>query len=201
MTPPDSREGEDPRARLLAAVIAYGESHGLSNVSLRELARAIGTSHRMLLYHFGSRQGLLVAVVQAVEGAQRDYLSDLATSDVEPLEALRDMWDRVADPALWPQERLFFELYGQALQGRPGAAAMLPGVIDDWLVPGAEHWAGHGSEPSAARAAARLGLAVIRGLLLDLVATEDRSGVDEAMARYLQLLARERPPSHRSPVT
>jgi AcrR family transcriptional regulator len=44
---------------------------GIADLSLRELAAAIGTSHRRLLYHFGSREGLLVAIARAVEEAER----------------------------------------------------------------------------------------------------------------------------------
>jgi AcrR family transcriptional regulator len=44
---------------------------GIADLSLRQLAAAIGTSHRMLLYHFGSREGLLAAVTRAVEEQQQ----------------------------------------------------------------------------------------------------------------------------------
>ena len=50
------------RDRLLAAAVSHALSGGIADLSLRELAAAIGTSHRMLIYHFGSRQGLLAAV-------------------------------------------------------------------------------------------------------------------------------------------
>src|SRR5580693_796510 len=112
---------EPPRARLLAAAVEYLQAHGLGDLSLRELAAAIGTSHRMLIYHFGSKEGLLAAVVQAVEAEQREFLAGLAADPaIGPVEAMRAMWRRIADPSLWPSERLFFEIYGQALQGRPG---------------------------------------------------------------------------------
>jgi len=47
------------RERLLAAAVGHALDSGIADLSLRQLAAAIGTSHRMLLYHFGSRQGLL----------------------------------------------------------------------------------------------------------------------------------------------
>src|SRR5437660_4438662 len=104
----DMLEEAGPRARLLAAVIEQVQQHGLGDLSLRELAAVIGTSHRMLLYHFGSREGLLIAVVRAVEEAQRDFLRELALDpELSPAEMMRAMWRRLADPALWPNERLF----------------------------------------------------------------------------------------------
>jgi AcrR family transcriptional regulator len=179
---------ESPRARLLAAVIAHVQRHGIGDLSLRELAAAIGTSHRMLIYHFGSKEGLTVALVQAVESAQRAFLVHLfADPAVAPADVARTMWRRLADPSLHPQERLFFELYGQALQGRPGTERFLDGIVGTWVSVLADRAARHGVPPDEARAAARLSVAVTRGLLLDLLATGDRERVDEAMEHYIRL--------------
>ena len=51
---------------------------GLGDLSLRKIAAAIGTSHRMLLYHFGSKSGLLVEVVRAVEARTRAQFGAIA---------------------------------------------------------------------------------------------------------------------------
>src|SRR5438093_7480177 len=111
----DRRQPGEAREKLLAGVIDYVATHGLSDLSLREVAAAIGTSHRMLIYHFGSREGLLVAVVRAVEAAQRALLAEFAAdASLSPADVMRTMWRRLADPSLWPSERLFFEIYGQA---------------------------------------------------------------------------------------
>jgi AcrR family transcriptional regulator len=175
-----------PRERLLVAVLDYVAAHGVSDLSLREVAAAIGTSHRMLIYHFGSRAGLMVAIVRAVEEAQRAYLAELtADPSLPPAEAIRTMWRRLADPALWPNERLFFEIYALALQGRPGTAGLLDDVVDAWVEPIAAWAIQHGRTSATARADARLGVAVCRGLLLDLLATGDRAAVDEALERYV----------------
>ena len=66
-----------PRDRLLAAAVDYAAQHGISDVSLRTLAAGLGTSHRMLIHHFGSKEGLLAAVVTEVERRQRDTLLGL----------------------------------------------------------------------------------------------------------------------------
>ena len=63
-----------PRERLLAAAVEQARQGGIADLSLRELAAAIGTSHRMLLYHFGSREGLLLAIAGAVEETERATL-------------------------------------------------------------------------------------------------------------------------------
>jgi AcrR family transcriptional regulator len=180
----------DPKARLLAAVIDELTEHGLGDGSLRALASAVGTSHRMLIYHFGSKEGLLIEVVREMERRQLAGLAELereldADPALGPVDLIRRFWQRVADPALWPAERLFFELYGQALQGREGTTPFLDGIVESWLGPLTESAVRRGSPPEVARADARFGLALTRGLLLDLLATGDRQGADEVMERFV----------------
>jgi AcrR family transcriptional regulator len=186
-----SEQGISPRERLLAAAVDYVAAHGIGEVSLRQLAAALGTSHRMLVYHFGSKEGLLVEVIRVVEARQREALADLAAdADLPVAEQARRMWRRLADPALWPHERLFFEVYGQALQGRPHTAALLDGIVDSWLEPLTALNVAQGLPPESARASARLGIAVTRGLLLDLLATGDRPGTDAAMELFIDMYQR-----------
>lgn len=90
-------------------------------------------------------------------------------------------------PALWPYERLFFELYGQALQGRPHTAEFLDGITGDWLEPLAAAAVARGIPEPRARAHVRPGIAVTRGLLLDLLATGDREAADQAMDAFIAL--------------
>jgi AcrR family transcriptional regulator len=170
------------RERLLAAAVRHALDAGIADLSLRQLAAAIGTSHRMLLYHFGSREGLLVAVTQAVEEQQRAALLGPGTALQDP----RRSWERLSDPKLWPQERLFFELYAYALRGRPGTEGFLDGIVESWVAPVAAALVEAGADERTARADARLAVAVVRGLLLDLLATGDRAGVTEAYERYLR---------------
>jgi hypothetical protein len=58
--------------------------------------------------------------------------------------------------ALWPNERLFFEIYGQALQGRPGTTELLDGIVDDWLEPGIEYGLARGMTRASRRPRARV---------------------------------------------
>ena len=177
-----------PRDRLLDAAIAHVAAHGLHDLSLRELAAAIGTSHRMLIYHFGSKDGLLRAIVEAVEDQQREFFARFVGDlSIPPVQAALAFWRRVADPRLGNNVRLFFEVYGQALQGRLGTEGFLTRIVDDWVEPMTEYGVSRGVPRETARADARLGVAVTRGLLLDLVATGDQASVDEAYVRYLHL--------------
>jgi AcrR family transcriptional regulator len=177
-----------PRQRLLDDAIEYVGQNGLSDVSLRTLAAALGTSHRMLIHHFGSKEALWVEIVRTVEARQRDLLADILPDPEAPLaEAMRAWWKHISDPALWPNERLFFEIYGQALQGRAHTTELLEGIVEDWLEPATQINISLGIPPDLARAHARLGVAVTRGLLLDLLATRDVAGVDAAMEAFIDV--------------
>jgi AcrR family transcriptional regulator len=199
-TDPELRPGDEPagatpsaRQRLLDAAVDHAAHHGISDQSLRQLAAALHTSHRMLIYHFGSKEGLLTEVVRTVEARQRSQLATLiAHGDLATPESLSQLWEHFADESLWPWERLFFEVYAQALQGRPHARSLLDEAIDAWVAPIAAVLVAQGTRPSDAPTDARLMLAVTRGLLLDLLATGDRAGVDAAMRRFVALA---RPPS------
>jgi AcrR family transcriptional regulator len=177
-----------PRERLLDGAIEYVGQNGLSDVSLRTLAAALGTSHRMLIHHFGSKEALWVEIVRTVEARQRELLADILPDPEAPLaEAMRAWWKHISDPALWPNERLFFEIYGQALQGRAHTTELLEGIVEDWLEPATQINISLGIPPDLARAHARLGVAVTRGLLLDLLATRDVAGVDAAMEAFIDV--------------
>src|SRR3954468_15414903 len=179
--------GKDPRGRLLEAAIDYIATRGVSDLSLRELAAAIGTSHRMLIHHFGGREGLWVEVIRAVEERQRAAFAEVVPAPGSTGgDVMRQWWRHISDPSLWPNERLFFEIYGQALQGRPGTVELLDGIIDAWLEPSAAIFAQLGFPDGPA--AARLGIAVTRGLLLDLLATGDHAQVDAAMEVHIAAL-------------
>lgn len=175
--PPDLER----RQELLDAVVDDFAVHGIGDRSLRDIAAVVGTSHRMLLHHFGSRDDLLLAIVDEVERRQMDLMHELPT---EPADAIAALWANLRRPELRPFERLFFECYSRGAQGEQPFVRMHPGAVDGWL----REAAAAGSALDVATM--RLGLAVIRGLLLDLVATDDADGVDAAAAAFAELVRR-----------
>ena len=185
-------EAPGPKQKLLEAAISFLTERGVSELSLRELAVALGTSHRMLIYHFGSKEGLLVEVVRTIEERERATLAQLLDTEHSLIDAARAFWTWVSDPSLAPYERLFFEVYGQGLQGHVYARPLLDGIIDSWLDAVSSRHVAQGVPASAVRAQARLGVAVVRGLLLDLLATGDRAAVDAAFEQYLAGVADRR---------
>ena len=172
------------RDELLEAAVAHVLAHGISGLTLRGLAAELGTSHRMLIHHFDSKESLWIEIVHAVEARQRAVLSELIPDPAQPTRAaVWAWWKHISHPDLWPNERLFYELYGQALQGHH--VEFLDGIVGNWVEPVAQASAARGVPLAIARAQARLGVAVTRGLLLDLLATGDVAGVDAAMAAFI----------------
>ena len=166
----------DPRSELLERIVAEVAEHGLADRSLRELAEAVGSSHRMLNYHFGSRAGLVAAIVESVEAAQRDLLVELAERVEGPAELVRALWAQVSSPELLPFVRLFFECV--ALTGGEG-------MTTPWL---------DVSKMVAERLGAatdddelRLGVAVTRGLLIDVLANGDATEATRSLERFIEL--------------
>ena len=180
--PPD----DDRRRALLDSLIETVAARGIGDRSLRDLAAAVGTSHRMLIHHFGSRDEVLLAIVGEVERRQAAMLQALSP---DPADAFAAMWGDLRRPALRPFERLFFECYARAAQGESPFTRMIPAAIDSWLAAVDETMTA--TAGTTDRAHVRLALAVMRGLLLDLVATDDDEGVDAAAAWFTELLRRQ----------
>jgi AcrR family transcriptional regulator len=172
--------GSVRQQELLESAYAWVLEHGWAGMSLRPLAEAIGSSPRVLLYLFGSKDGLVrallarsradqLAVLDAVGGA-----ADLATVGAR-------VWEWLAAPEHRALLRLWLEAYTRSV-GEPGDgpwAGFAARTVADWDALLAEHQA---VDDTAARA---LLLAVLRGALLDLLATGDRARVDAAVAAHL----------------
>lgn len=170
------------------------QGNGFGSHSLREIATGVGTSHRMLIYHFGSLEGLFACVVARVEATQREVLGQLVNSG-DPAEASRTFWRHLADPQLADAERLFFEIYADALHERPWTASFRESVIDAWDEPVTALFEQLGFSSEEARARARLSVAVTRGLLLDLLLTGDTTRLTASADLFAELILRDVAPS------
>ncbi|MGH7921056.1 MAG: TetR/AcrR family transcriptional regulator [Candidatus Dormibacteraceae bacterium] len=177
---------------MLAAAVEQAFQGGITDQSLRQIAEAIGTSHRMLLYHFGSRTGLIVAI--------SNQINEVVAGALDRWKGPHELFEHFSDPEAWPWLRLFFELYANALYGRPGTEGFVDAAVHRWIAGLAAELVEQGADEAAARIQARLHLAVARGLLLDLLATEEREEIKLAYDHYLQLFGDSQAPlrKHRS---
>ena len=176
------RSGDARRRELLDAVIDTVAAAGLGDRSWRDIAAAVGTSDRMLLHHVGSREELLLAVGQEVERRQAVTLIELPA---DPARAARALRAHLRSIELRPFERLFFECYARAAQGEAPFTRLLPGAVHAWIDAVADR-----ATDTVDTTLIRRGLAVTRGLLLDLVGTGEEDAVDAAYERLLTMVAR-----------
>jgi AcrR family transcriptional regulator len=173
--------GEDSarRAELLEKVVAYARRHGLAGMSLRPLAAAVGSSPRVLLYFFESKEQLVREVIAYNRREQVRLVEGEPAAQAE--EAYARLWDWLADPANIQVERLFFETFALSLREEPGAWESYAATsVAEWL-PQLRPIAAHLLPHADSEAGATLLLAVLRGLLMDLLATGDSRRTREAL--------------------
>jgi AcrR family transcriptional regulator len=180
------------RAELLDAVVDYTVEHGFSDLSWRPVAAALRVSTTTLVHHFGTKEQMLVAILGRLRERIRTATSDLVGEQPDLATAARAAWTRTSDPQREPEFRLFFAVYGRALQAPQQFAEFLDRVVADWMSALVDAQ-GPGTDPATARRTATLVIATIRGLLLDLLATCDRNRVQDAADSFLATLAYQAP--------
>jgi len=186
--PPDPAR----RARTLAAATDYVMDHGLAGLSLRPLAAALGTSTRMLLYDFGSKEELVMAVLAEARRRESALLAEYtASGTVSRADVIRAIWQWSSAPQQARFMRLFFEVYVHALYDRAYYANQAQAMVTDWLSQLTAILVPHTAPADPAEAT--LLIAVLRGLLLDQLNTGDTQRTTQAMEEFLNLLEAPRP--------
>ncbi|WP_427921051.1 TetR/AcrR family transcriptional regulator [Streptomyces sp. cg40] len=183
-----SSSGPSPRrTELLDACYAYLLEHGLTGLSLRPLAAATGTSPRVLLYLFGSKDELLRQLLARARHEQVGTMAAVLTeagaeAGADGLDDLVDrLWGFLSAPEQRPMVRLTYEAFLLSLGHDPGPWAGFAGeAAREWLDLLARAQP-PGTPPDLARARATRALALVRGLLLDLLACEEPERVRSAL--------------------
>jgi AcrR family transcriptional regulator len=178
------------RARLREQAVDYVISHGAADLTLRPLAKALKTNARMLMYHFGSREGLmreiLVGIRERGDALIQEWFSKAKTPPTLA-EFLLAYWQQISDPRMRAVVRLVFELYALALRDPRSYPGVLTDPVRAWRTLAART----GRAPKIREAEATLLLAATRGLMLDLCATGDRRRVTQALNLLTRLLESE----------
>jgi len=177
------------RAKLLQKVVDYVLRHGLADLSLRPLAAALGTSPRMLLYFFGSKEQLLAdALTESRARLQREFARALSTRSGRK-EQLRLAWEVWSSKESKKFSWMFFEAFTLAMRDRKRFPGFLERQVKDWLPFFEQAVAAAGVEAGRVQPIATFILATIRGLQLDMLATSEQVRVDDAFIELLRLLS------------
>jgi AcrR family transcriptional regulator len=170
---------------LLDLAYAYALEHGLADLSLRPLATAIGSSPRVLLYLFGSKDGLVRALLDRARADELAYLAQLQRPGLG--ETAYRLWDWLAAPSHRSVLTLWVEGYGRSLVEPDGPWADFARTsVTDWLDILATAQAPRRRRTRAGLAERTAVLAILRGGFLDLLATGDAERVTEAVHGQLR---------------
>jgi len=182
------------RLRLLELVADHLLEHGVNDVSLSALARAVGSNNRMLLYYFGTKEELFDEAAQAALErfpGLRGLVAELG-EDGDVAELLERAWLGIAEERNLPFLRLFFELFSLNTRHPQRNATYLRRVATIWRDAVAALLARRGYEADAARESATAVVAVWRGLQIELLAGTERELLLAAHRRAVSaILARQ----------
>jgi AcrR family transcriptional regulator len=178
-TPPSAR-----REELLESAYRYVLDHGIGDLSLRPLAKAIGSSPRVLLFLFGSKDGLVRALLARARQDEYGLLEELRAGGTPDLRAVAS---RVWAWLLAPEHRgllvLWTESYARALVAPDGTwGGFATATVRDWLALLGEAQPEDERDTPAGEARRTLVLAALRGALLDLLATGEEERTTAAVA-------------------
>lgn len=199
-TPPQSSARRD---ELLELAYQYAVARGRADITLRPLAAAIGSSPRVLLYLFGSKDGLMRALLgrsRAEEVALVAAVRDSAAASSGTLaEAALAIWSHLAEQANWPLLRLWLDGFSRSVTEPDGPWAQFAAdSVSTWLDLLAQAQPPEVRGTPAGLAERTLVLAVLRGALLDLLSTGDEPRVTAAVrAQAARLAARQPSPATR----
>ncbi|WP_426689815.1 TetR/AcrR family transcriptional regulator [Rhodanobacter ginsengiterrae] len=170
---------------LVDELVGYLLEHGLSDLSLRPLAEALGTSARLLIYHFESKEGLLTEVLDSMQTSLRQSFSTMVEQQAGRSERpLKRFWDWAIARENYPYLKLLYELQILAVQN--------PEVYGQYLQRNALTWSAliGTALPEAERTPAMVTLlgAVFDGLFLELMSTGGRKRTTQAILQFIQLV-------------
>jgi len=186
------------RAQLLDLAYQYAVQRGRTDITLRPIAAAIGSSPRVLLYLFGSKDGLIRALLGRSRAEEIALLAELRQSGPASRDTLGEatlrIWSYLADEARRPLLRLWLDGYARSLSQPAGPwAGFARDSVADWLTLLAEMQAAETRGTAAGLAERTLVLAVLRGALLDLLSTDDETRATAAVRSLITQIAALRP--------
>jgi AcrR family transcriptional regulator len=156
-------------------------------MSLRPLAAAVGSSPRVLLFLFGSKDGLVRALLARARKDELELLDAVRGGEQATLaEAGEEVWRWLSAERHRGLLTLWSESYARSLVEPDGPwAGFARDTVEDWLQLLAAAQPTRLRRSASGEAERTLVLSVLRGALLDLLATGDRERTTRAVRRAL----------------
>ncbi len=184
------RPNPQRKVDLLGEIVSYILENGLSDLSLRPLAKELGTSTYTLTYQFGSKEAMVVDAVTHIDESQAERFEALDKDSDTTAQIIRNMWDQsVNEEGLaWSQvmlevatvtsrQPILFDTFeSKALNGRiDRIASALSGGVSE--------------EANVVRAT--LAASALNGLVYDRLLTGDSSRTGQAMDALVRVVEEE----------
>lgn len=167
------------KAQLLSSAVDYLVAHGVADLSLRPMAAAMGTSARLLIFHFKSKEQLLIEVLGEVNRRLQTSFVTLG-----PGQPIKEFWRWATRAGNLPYLRLLYEVQIIAIQN--------PAVFGRYLEKSSTGWLtlaeGALSRSIRSKTMATLCIAVFDGLLLELLSTGHRSRTTRALDHFIEIV-------------
>ncbi|MGH8969710.1 MAG: TetR/AcrR family transcriptional regulator [Actinomycetes bacterium] len=189
----------DRRDELLEHAVDYALVHGIGSLTLRPLARALGTSDRMLVYHFGGKDQLVDSVLSRAYDRWFHELDRRPRTARSPRAAVRRLWAAVTSAPLAPCMRLYLEVAALSMYDPTRYRSVNTWMTDRWRAAIVEWLVAAGADPTRARAAAPLVAAALDGLHVELIVTGDARPLAPAVRRLADWAEAETRPATRVP--
>jgi AcrR family transcriptional regulator len=178
------------KEQLLDGAIGYLLANGVANLSLRPLASALGTSARLLIFHFESKEELIMDALGEVQSRLQKSLLALpaATPNDPDTTPMKRFWLWATDKENIPYLRLLYEVQFIALQNPPVFARYLQRSSTDWL----EVIEQRLPDPIRTKSIATLCAAVFDGLIIETLMSGDLRRTTQTLDEFIAMLMRER---------
>lgn len=168
------------REELVGAATDYVLETGLIGLSLRPLAAAIGTSDRMLNYHFGSKDELVASVLRESSDRSAAQIAGLkAAASVR--QAVLDLWIAISTPEQQRCQRMYVEAAALGLLGGDPYASAVRTANAIWFESLRSYLIGSGAPARKAKRLATVIDAAFMGFQLDLPLGAASGDVDQAV--------------------
>ncbi len=156
-------------AQMLDQMADHVLAHGLPAAGLRPLAKAAGTSDRMLLYYFEDKAALMTAILQHLAARLTGLLAAHRSVVTLPFDQLQPrLAEAILSDQVWPFLRLWLEIVGLAARGDAAFAKIGQQIGHDFLAWGAAQLDSATSEAQKTDAAKLLvmmeGLVVLKAI-------------------------------------
>ncbi|NJL50128.1 MAG: TetR/AcrR family transcriptional regulator [Leptolyngbyaceae cyanobacterium SM2_5_2] len=171
------------KAVLLEKCLEMAIEVGALDASINVIAKRIGTSGRMLVYHFGSKQELEREIIALLEVRLREQLRSLQNvaiaSKASLADALLAMWQQFTAPDMLGLLKLTMTLNQRAIQGDRATQEFLERETQQWI--------NALTALTQNKTTARLLFHLFQGVLLDYLTTGNTQRGRQSIAAFVQV--------------